>query len=143
MWRCYFLNMATRIFAFDRDLNFIENLNQFKLPEVYANEMDVFHEESIREGLAKTGGDLDVILDDSTHGLPEQVKIIKVGLRYLKPGGMILIEDIFRRIPNEDYEKALESIEDQCSVITFIETEHRDKYSPEWDNDKLLLVVKK
>jgi hypothetical protein len=105
--------------------------------------MDVFHEESIRQGLSKIGGDLDILLDDSTHGLPEQVKIIKVGLEFLKPGGMILIEDIFHRIPNEDYEKALEGIEDQCSVITFIVTEHKDKYSPGWDNDKLLLIVKK
>jgi predicted O-methyltransferase YrrM len=143
MWRHYFLNVLTRIYGFDRDLDFIEHLNLIQLPDVYANEMDVYHEESIREGLRKIGGDLDIILDDSTHGLPEQVKIIKVGLEFLKPGGMILIEDIFHRIPNEDYEKALEDIEDQCSVITFINTEHRNKYSPGWDNDKLLLVVKK
>jgi predicted O-methyltransferase YrrM len=141
MWRYYF--QLARIFAFDRDLNFIEHLKQIQLPEVYANEMDVYHEESIRQGFAKVGGDLDVILDDSTHGLPEQVKIIKVGLEFLKPGGMILIEDVFHRIPNEDYEKALEDIQDQCSVITFIVTEHKDKYSPGWDNDKILLVIKK
>lgn len=143
MWRIFFQNAATRIFAFDRDVDFIKNLDQFQLPEVYAGEMDVFHEESIRRGLAHIGGDLDVILDDSTHGLPEQVKIIKVGLEFLKPGGMILIEDIFHRIPNEDYEKALEDIEDQCSVLTFINAEHTNKHSPGWDNDKLLLVVKK
>jgi hypothetical protein len=143
MWRYYFQNIHTRIYGFDRDLNFIAHLDQIQLPDVTACEMDVFHEESIRQGLSKIGGDLDILLDDSTHGLPEQVKIIKVGLEFLKPGGMILIEDIFHRIPNEDYEKALEGIEDQCSVITFIVTEHKDKYSPGWDNDKLLLIVKK
>jgi predicted O-methyltransferase YrrM len=143
MWRHYFLNAQTRIYGFDRDLDFIEHLKQIQLPEVYANEMDVCHEESIRQGFAKVGGDLDVILDDSTHGLPEQVNIIKVGLEFLKPGGMILIEDVFHRIPNEDYEKALEDIQDQCSVLTFIVTEHKDKYSPGWDNDKILLVIKK
>ncbi len=143
MWRHYFLNTLTRIYGFDRDLNFIEHLKQIQLPDVFAEEMDVFHEESIRKGFEKIGGNLDIILDDSTHGLPEQVKIIKVGLEFLKPGGMILVEDIFHRIPNEDYEQALESIQDQCSVITFLVTEHKNKYSPGWDNDKLLLVVKK
>jgi hypothetical protein len=143
MWRYYFQNNQTRIFGFDRDVNFIENLNRMQLPDVLGSEMDVYHENSIREGLSRIGGNLDILLDDSTHGLPEQVKIIKVGLEFLKPGGMILIEDIFRRIPNEDYETALEGIQDQCSVITFIVTEHKDKYSPGWDNDKLLLIVKK
>ncbi len=143
MWRYYFQHNQTRIFGFDRDVNFIENLNRMQLPDVLGSEMDVYHENSIREGLNRIGGDLDILLDDSTHGLPEQVKIIKVGLEFLKPGGMILIEDIFHRIPNEDYEKALKDIEDKCSVITFIVTEHKDKYSPGWDNDKLLLIVKK
>lgn len=143
MWRYYFQHNQTRIFGFDRDVNFIENLNRMQLPDVLGSEMDVYHENSIREGLNRIGGDLDILLDDSTHGLPEQVKIIKVGLEFLKPGGMILIEDIFHRIPNEDYEKALKDIEDKCSVITFIVTEHKDKYSPGWNNDKLLLIVKK
>ncbi len=143
MWRIYFQNALTRIYGFDRDVNFIANLNQMQLPDVNGSEMDVYHEESIREGLSRIGGDLDILLDDSTHGLPEQVKIIKVGLDFVKPGGMILIEDIFHRIPNEDYEKALEEIQDKCSVITFINTEHKDKFSPGWDNDKLLLIVKK
>lgn len=143
LWRHYFQNNNTKIFVFDRDEGFIQNANQFRLPDVYALQMDVTEESSIQKGLHQIGGDVDILLDDSTHGILEQVKIIKAGLPFVKPGGMIIIEDIFRRTPNEDYEKALEDVADQFSVIMFIVTEHKYKYSPDWDNDKLLVLIKK
>lgn len=143
MWKAYFEHTNTKIFVFDRDEGFIENANNFHLPDVYALPMDVTQESSIQQGLQKIGGDLDVLLDDSTHGILEQIKIIKAGLPFVKPGGMIIIEDIFRRVSNEDYEKALEDVADQFSVIMFIVTEHKHKHSPDWDNDKLLVLIKK
>lgn len=143
MWSQYFLNQGRRLFFFDRDQNFIKNGNGYRVPDVFCLEMDVAKEESIREGLQKIGGDLDVLLDDSTHGIPEQVKIIKCGLPFLKSGGMFIIEDIFRRYKEEDYQKELEDVLDQFSFATFITCEHTNKWSPDWDNDKLLILVKK
>lgn len=143
LWRCFFQHPSTTIFGFDRDENFLEHTNQLQMPDVHTLIMDVTDEGSIHAGFQQIGGNLDVILDDSTHNLSEQVKIIKAGLPYIKPGGMIVIEDVFRRIPNEDYEKALEGIADEFSFITFIMTEHKDKFSPDWDNDKLLVLIKK
>ena len=143
LWRQYLQNSNTKIFAFDRDEGFVQNATNFHLPDVYALPMDVTLETSIRDGLHQIGGDIDVLLDDSTHGIIEQVKIIKAGLPFVKPGGMIIIEDIFRRTANEDYENALEDVADQFAVIMFIVTEHKMKYSPDWDNDKLLVLIKK
>jgi cephalosporin hydroxylase len=143
MWAHYFLNTGRRLFFFDRDKNFVDNGNAFRIPDVFCLEMDVTQEESICAGLQKIGGDLDVILDDSTHGIPEQVKIIKKGLPFLKSGGMFIIEDIFRRYKEEDYQKELDDVLDQFSMATFITCEHTNKYSPDWDNDKLLILVKK
>jgi predicted O-methyltransferase YrrM len=143
MWRHYFKNENTKIFAFDRDENFIANVNQFRLLNVYGLLMDVTNESSIHQSLQQIGGNLDVILDDSTHGLTEQIKIIKASIPYLKPGGMIIIEDVFRRTPNEDYENALVDVFDEFSEVMFIVTEHTHKYSPGWDNDKLLVLIKK
>lgn len=143
MWSHYFLNQGRRLFFFDRDLNFINNANSFQIPYVSCLEMDVTQEESIRSGLEKIGGELDVILDDSTHGIPEQVKIIKCGLPFLKSGGMFIIEDIFRRYNEEDYQKELDDVLDQFSFASFITCEHVNKWSPDWDNDKLLILVKK
>lgn len=143
MWSHYFLNPGRHLFFFDRDQDFIKNGNAFHIPDVFCLEMDVTQEESIQAGLKKIGGDLDVILDDSTHGIPEQIKIIKKGLPFLKSGGMFIIEDIFRRYKEEDYQKELEDVLDQFSSATFIVCEHTNKYSPDWDNDKLLVLVKK
>jgi predicted O-methyltransferase YrrM len=143
MWSSYFKNPQRKLFFFDCDKKFIQHAESFRLADVFCLEMDVMKKESIEEGLKNIGGDLDVILDDSTHGIPEQVKIIKHGLPYLKPGGMFIIEDIFRRYKEEDYERELESVLDQFSFVTFITCEHVNKWSPDWDNDKLLVLVKK
>ncbi len=143
MWSHFFQNNGRRLFFFDRDADFIKNGNSFGIPDVFCMEMDVMQEESICSGLQKIGGDLDVILDDSTHGIPEQVKIIKKGLPFLKSGGMFIIEDIFKRYKEEEYQKELDDVLDQFSLAMFINCEHTNKWSPDWDNDKLLILVKK
>jgi predicted O-methyltransferase YrrM len=143
LWRTYFTHKDTHIFGFDRDKNFIQNTLNFGLPGVSVGEMDVYEEESIRRGLEATGGDLDVILDDSSHGLVDQLRIIKQAIPFLKPGGLIIIEDIFRDTPEQRYEEGLADVLDQFSMAMFVVTEHERRYSPGWNNDKLLFLVKK
>ncbi len=143
MWRYFFLHVDTRIYGFDRDENFLKNLMDKNLPYVMTEIMDVFHDDSIRKGLEKIGGELDILLDDSIHGAPEQIKIIRNAIPYIKPGGMIIIEDIHRNIPNEVFENGLADVLDQFSFVSFILTEHKDRWSPGWDNDKLLVLIKK
>jgi predicted O-methyltransferase YrrM len=143
LWRTYFTHKDTHIFGFDRDKNFIQNVLNFQLPGVSLGEMDVYEELSIRNGLQATGGNLDVILDDSSHGLVDQIRIIKQAIPFLKPGGVIIIEDIFRDTPEERYEEGLADVLDQFSMAMFVVTEHERRYSPGWNNDKLLFLVKK
>ena len=143
LWRTYFTHKDTHIFGFDRDKNFLENTLNFGLPGVSVGEMDVYEEDSIRKGLEATGGNLDVLLDDSSHGLVDQIRIIKQGLPFVKPGGLIVIEDIFRDTPEEKYEEGLADVLDQFSLAMFVTTEHERRYSPGWNNDKLLFLVKK
>jgi len=143
MWRHYFRNAATKIFAFDRDTNFIANLERYNLFETHGIEMDVKSESSIHQALMKTGGELDVLLDDSTHDLEDQVKIVRAALQFIKPGGMIVIEDIFRRIPDEDYENAMGDLLDHFAFCCFYVTDHIARWSPDWDNDKVLVLIKK
>jgi hypothetical protein len=143
LWRTYFTHKDTHIFGFDRDKNFLQNTLNFGLPGISVGEMDVYEEESIRKGLEATGGELDVLLDDSSHGLVDQVRIIKQGLPFIKSGGLIVIEDIFRDTPDEKYEEALADVLDQFSMAMFVVTEHERRFSPGWNNDKLLFLVKK
>ena len=141
MWSHFFNN--GNIFMFDSDLNFIENCRSYNIPRVTCNHMDVFKEDSIRSALEGIGGNLDVLLDDSTHGIDDQIRIIQVALPYIRPGGMILVEDIFRGASEEEYEKRLENVLDQFAFCTFLTTEHDLRFSGTWDNDKILVLIKK
>lgn len=141
MWSHFFNN--GQIFMFDSDENFISNCRSYNLPNVICNQMDVFKEDSIRSALEAIGGNLDVLLDDSTHGIDDQIRIIETALPYVRPGGMILVEDIFRTTPDEEYEKRLENVLHHFSFCTFLVTEHDNKFSGTWNNDKILVLIKK
>ena len=56
---------------------------------------------------------------------------------------MILIEDIFRNTSEEEYEKRLENVLDQFSFCTFLTVEHDQRFSGTWNNDKILVLIKK
>ena len=143
MWRSFFQGEPSPIYAFDRDQNFINHLLQFGLPGVFAGLMDVCDQNSVSAALAATGGDLDIVLDDSSHTLSDQIKIIHAAIPFVKSGGMIVIEDVFRNASEQTYETELADVLDQFSLSMFIITEHVNRYSPGWDNDKLLVLIKK
>lgn len=142
MWNSYFENGT--FYFFDRDQGFLDGgivavgtqKNTFSL-------MDVTNPKSVREALEATGGELDILLDDSSHNPDDQYHIIREGLKFVKSGGMIIIEDVERSKPHEEYEKIFKGIDHEFSFISFVLTEHSNKYSPGWDNDKLLVCVKK
>jgi hypothetical protein len=55
-----------------------------------------------------------------------------------------VIEDIFR---NEDEDKYVEYLADttilkDAAAAYFVHCEHKDRWSPDWDNDKLLVLIK-
>ncbi len=105
--------------------------------------MDVSDPESIRDALEGTGGDFDILLDDSSHDIWHQKEIIREALPFMKPGGIILIEDVFRNLSDEEYMRVIEPVKDQLSFYAFFEMEHTNKWSPGWDNDKILMLVKR
>ena len=140
MWANYFRKGS--LFFFDRDMNFINNARRIGFPNVRCDFMDVTDPESIRGALEEIGSNLDVLLDDSSHDICHQKFIIEEGLKHIRSGGMLLIEDIFRNIPASAYMELIEPVKDQLSFYCFLEMEHKNKFSPGWDNDKVLMLVK-
>ena len=140
MWCNYF--KSGELFFFDRDENFLQNATNFGYANAKFGNMDVRSAESIRSNLAATGGNLDVILDDSSHDVWDQKIIVEAAMPFLKPGGILLIEDVFRNVTVADYLQVLEPVKDQLAFHGFIEMEHTNKFSPGWDNDKILMLVK-
>jgi hypothetical protein len=105
--------------------------------------MDVGIAESITSSLTATGGNLDILLDDSSHDAAHQDLIIHQALPFVRSGGMIIIEDINRDEPEEKYFNIIKDILHEFSFVSFVVTEHTNRYSPGWNNDKLLVMIKK
>lgn len=146
MWDIYFTNPEAELNMFDRDEQFLMYGRNITGKRVRMNLMDVSVSGDVTRALVSAAGKegelYDVIIDDSSHAREHQVSIIKEAFPLLKPGGMIIIEDIFRSEPESYYETELKDVIPLCSAYYFVMCEHQDKWSPGWDNDKLLVLVK-
>ncbi len=144
MWDNYFSSPQTSIHMFDRDTNYIKCVNQMNRNRLKASLMDVGVDGDVRRALQESSGgkEYDVIIDDSSHDFDHQIRIVKEAWSLLKSGGMLIIEDIFRSRPEEDYVGELADILPLCAASYFVMCEHKLKWSPGWDNDKLLVLVK-
>lgn len=78
--------------------------------------MDVREEAKIQEPLQHLPP-LDVLLDDSSHEFEDMIRIIKTGLPFVKPGGLIIIEDIHRDWDEAKFETALEDVKNQFTFL--------------------------
>jgi SAM-dependent methyltransferase len=143
MWWNYFTQAS--LYFFDRDTDFVGNVDKIKFParKPYASLMDVAVDGNITMTLKKTGKLFDVILDDSSHIYEHQIRIIKEAFEFVKPGGYLIIEDIYRDVDEKKYENDLANIIPLCSNVYFVVCNHDERYSPGWNNDKLFVLVKK
>jgi SAM-dependent methyltransferase len=138
-WREYFPN--AKLFGFDNNINYLFEGRSLNLKDTLYDVIDVKETHLIEECLNKYDK-FDIIIDDSTHQFFDQINILKVAHKFLNAGGVLIIEDIFRHINDEEYHVYLEEIKDYYSLITFVLPEHELKYSPGWNNDKILILVR-
>ena len=138
-WREYFKNAS--LFGFDFNTDFINQGKSFDLEKTVYDFMNVNSIESIEDGLKKYGK-YDIIIEDSTHQFDDQMRVCSVAHKYLNPGGILVIEDIFRRTDESLYLNELSDVIQYYSSITFVMTEHMLKDSTGWDNDKLLILYR-
>lgn len=140
IWRRYF--PLAKIYGYEYSDEYIENAKRQNLIDVVYEKFNIQDENSIHSVLKKSGVKYDIIVEDSTHLFEDQIRFIKNSIDYLKPNGILVIEDIFRSREESDYEEQLKDIEKYFSDITFITAEHEKRYSPGWDNDKLLVLIR-
>lgn len=142
MWDKYFTNPAADLRMFDSDLNFLAHGRGLVGGRFTFAQMDVAKDGDVGRALAV--GEYDVIIDDSSHNFEHQIRIIKEAWPHIKSGGMLIVEDVFRATPDEDYTKEIFAAEilEECSAAYFVMCEHAARWSPGWDNDKLLVLVK-
>lgn len=136
------------IHGFDHVPQFIEAAKSEDLPNTYYHWLDAFHKETIVKAMDESGGQFDVIIEDSSHQFVTQINFIEILHNYLKPGGILIIEDIYPDVHksvdyiDEKFAKAIEPFAHNYSSIMFIEPKHKFQYSGIHQCDKLLVLYK-
>jgi len=135
MWEQYF--SKANLFAFEYDENKIELCKKLA-PNTNFLKTDVSNEQILHQTFKDTDKMFDIIIDDSNHHQPDQLKIIKVSVDYLKPGGILIIEDIYREYTEDIFDSV---IGDEWAFKAFIICDHQNRSGH--DNDKIWVGIKK
>ena len=133
------------LYGFEFDEEYLNITRSMKLENTDINFIDVRTEQGIRQALEKAGVFFDIIIDDSTHEVDDQVRILECGTPFLKEGGIFVIEDIYddHRAHERVFEEALHELGDQYCFSSFIYPKNRKTETGDWNNEKLLVLIKK
>jgi len=141
MWREYFNN--SEIYGFEYNNDLINNFKQkFNNDRITLSNIDVTDKDSIINAFSKTNILYDIIIEDTTHQFEDQIRVIENIYQYLRPGGILIIEDIFKSYNENDYIDRLKPILQHFKDYYFVELDHVNKNSTGWNNDKLFILVK-
>ena len=135
-WNKYFSEKCN-LYAFEFENHKIENCKKLNLKNVTFVHTDVNRTEYLDSTFKETNVLFDVIIDDSTHSIEAQNNIVNTVSKYLKSGGMLIIEDIDRTRHINMYE--IDS--NIWDFHTFIVCHHNNRFCS--DNDKILYLIKK
>lgn len=139
MFQDYFEDME--YYGLDFNPQYIQNCKDLNLPRTHYGEVNVKDGQSICDAFVKFDTMYDIILDDSSHEVPDQGNIIQIASHWLKPGGLLIIEDLERQWPEQIYDGIRPFIDANFSFESFIVCHHNNRYCP--DNDKLWVGIKK
>ncbi|MDC0054458.1 class I SAM-dependent methyltransferase [Candidatus Pelagibacter sp.] len=138
--REYFIN--SKIYGFDNEIGLLEIAKKDNLKDVFYNKIDIKNSSNINNVFQEIGESFDIIIDDSTHVFEDQIRIIENLNKFLKPGGTIVIEDIYNYYDEKNYFNKLSMFKNLFSEIYFIEIKHRNIFTPLWNNNKILVLEK-
>jgi len=146
-WREYFPYAELHGFDYNDDL--LESARNEKLENTTYHKMDVSDTSSIVSSFESSGGNFDIIIDDMIHDVHHNTLFSKEAYKYLKPSGLLVIEDLSETLNivhggnhEELYNQYFEPIKKYFSSITFVVSEHKNKFSGDIYNDKLLVLCK-
>jgi hypothetical protein len=144
-WRQYFPQAI--LYGFDVFEARLVEARRANLPNTYYGLADVSDRGSLFEAFNSARQAFDILIDDSTHIFQHQVNFVSVAVEFLKPGGMLVVEDIFGGWDELKYCEALQPYYQYFSAGTFIQARHENEYSqglpePYYDNNKLLVLCR-
>jgi hypothetical protein len=142
MWKEYFIN--ANIYGFEYNNILINNFKQkYNNERITLSTIDVTNKDSIANAFNTLDVLYDIIIEDTTHQFEDQIRVIENTYKYLKPGGILIIEDIFKSYKEYDYlKRLLPLLQRGFQDMFFVELDHVNRNSTGWDNDKLLILIK-
>jgi hypothetical protein len=143
MWREYF--PKAKIFGFEFFDKFIENAKKDKLKNVFYKKINVCLNGNIKKTFKQCKLKFDIIIDDSTHTFDDQIRIIKETIGFIKPGGILVIEDIpvnNKKYSEELFHKNIKHLNKYFDFVNFFDCDHINKFSKGWNNDRLLILIR-
>lgn len=141
MWKEYFT--ASEIYGFEYSDDLINKFKQkFDNERITLSKLDVTNKNSILKAFSELNELYDIIIEYTTHQFEDQIRVIENVYKYLKPGGILIIENIFKSYNEKDYIHILTYILDHFQDYYFVELDHNNKNSTGWDNDKLFILTK-
>ena len=141
MWQEYFTK--SNIYGFEYNRSLIEQFkNKYNNERITLSEIDVTNSDSIKTAFNTLNGLYDIIIEDTTHQFEDQIRVIENIYHYLKPGGILIIENIFKSYKEEDYISKVKHLLHNFQDYYFIELDHVNRNSTGWNNDKLFILVK-
>jgi SAM-dependent methyltransferase len=141
-WREYFPN--AEIYAWDGSYASIDSAKRDNLKNVHYDYMHTGYEESITDAFSKIEVKFDVLIDDASHLFWDQIRFIRRCSNYLKPGGILIIEDINEDYSESDYIAEINRYghERYYNDISFVEFDHSNKEIEDHHNDKIIYMTK-
>ena len=137
LWRAYFPRAT--FYGWDLNPKAIENAQQHYLERCQYGIMNVGDARSIFSTLSACNTEFDILIDDSSHLFDHQVLFVKVAYRFLKPGGIMVIEDVKGEYPAADFAEQLKEVFPYFSSASFIEAKHVNTHS---SDDRLLVLFR-
>lgn len=149
MWREYFPNAI--MYGWDckpennteerYKTDFIELAKKDNLKNVFYDYMNVKDDQSIISSMNKCNTKFDILIEDSDHEFWSQIRVICHSVNFLKPGGMLIIEDVgfgiweyFSVMENYGHDKFY-------SFLTQVKPSHNNqKYGS--DCDELIILIR-
>lgn len=144
MFRDYF-KYAT-LYGFDNNQKALNNAKKEKIKNTHYLFIDVRDSKNIYQTFDSIKKKFKIILDDSSHDFDDQINIIKNCVKFLEPGGYLIIEDIF--MFNKIEQKFIKKLKNYLKFFIkfdFIDLNHINQFSKGWitNNDKVLIIQKK
>jgi SAM-dependent methyltransferase len=136
------------IHGFDHMTPFLEEAKKQKLHNTHYHWLDSLYKDTIINAMEEAGGEFDIIIEDSSHQFDSQINFIELLHPYLKPGGILVIEDLYPDVQEgidyaeEKFTQAIKPFRHHYSNIMFIEPKHQFQYSGLHQCDKLLILYK-